>query len=300
MPTAQTIISKSMRLLGAIASGESPSSVELNDGLDSLNSVIDSWAITLPMNYCEQDEFITMTASQAVYSIGTGSMSISSITRSAAVATATTSLVHGLETGCKVRVSGATESDYNVTAAITVTSPTTFTYAVANSPTTPATGTPVFTAGDFAVARPTKLTGAFSRLSNVDTPIGIVTEGYWTNIIDKATTAAAPEHILYRASSPFGLLFVNPPPTATPVLHIKYMRTIQEYTSLSQDQILPPGYRRMLELSLALELAPEFQARIPEEVAQNIQANLNSLMEMNSARLTGSRMTQPQPNIARQ
>lgn len=294
MPTAQNIISKSMRLLGAIASGESPSSVELSDGLESLNSIIDSWAITFPLNYCEQDESVTMTASQAVYSIGTESVTIASITRVTTVATVTTTFAHGLETGCKVTVSGATESDYNTTAAITVTSPTTFTYTVANSPTTPATGSPVFTAGDFHVARPTKLTGAFTTASNVISPLAIVTEGFWTNIVDRTTTAAIPTHIMYRASSPLGLVFVNPPPTGTPVLSLKYLRSIQEYSSLSQDQVLPPGYRRMLELSLALELAPEFQTRISEEVVTNIAANLKSLMEMNSAKLTGSRITQPQ------
>jgi hypothetical protein len=294
MATAQAIISKSMRILGVIASGESPTSVELNDGLDSLNSVIDSWTITMPLNYCEQDESITMTASQAVYAIGDDSMAISSITRTLLVATVTTAQPHGLETGCKVTVSGAGQADYNKTAAITVTGPKTFTYAVANDPVTPATGTLVFTSGDFKVPRPTKLTGAFSRADGVDTPIGIVTEGYWTNLIDKTTTAAAPTKVLYRASSPFGLLFVNPPPTGTPEFHVKYMRTIQEYASLSTDQVLPPGYRRMLELALALELAPEFQAKIAEEVVGNLQQNLQSLMQLNSARLTGSVITKPQ------
>ena len=191
-------------------------------------------------------------------------------------------------------MSGAGQDDYNKTAAITVTGQSTFTYAVANDPVTPATGTLVFTSGDFKVPRPTKLTGAFSRAAGVDTPIGLVTEGYWTNLMDKTTTAASPSKVLYRASSPFGLLFVNPPPTATPEFHVKYMRTIQGYAALSTDQVLPPGYRRMLELALALELAPEFQAKIAEEVVQSIQQNLQSLMQLNSAKLTGSVLNQPQ------
>lgn len=300
MPTAQAIISKSMRLLGATASGESPTTVELDDGLLSLNSIIDSWAISMPMNYCEQDESITMIASQSVYSIGRASVGVTSITFATATGTVTTPFAHGLETGCRITMSGATQGDYNVTAVATVTSPTTFTYPVANAPASPATGAPVFTAGDFAVARPTKLTGAFTVASNVYSPMGIMTEGFWTNIADKTTTAAIPTKVLYRPSSPLGIIFVNPPPTGTPVFHIKYIRTIQEYGSLTQDQTLPPGYRRMLELSLALELAPEFQAKISDEVVQNIQFSLNSLMSMNSARLLGSELTQPQNNASGQ
>lgn len=67
---------------------------------------------------------------------------ISSITRVSTTATVTTSSDHGLNTGMSVTISGATETDYNITAVITVTGATTFTYTVANSPSTPATGTP--------------------------------------------------------------------------------------------------------------------------------------------------------------
>lgn len=68
-------------------------------------------------------------------------ISVSGITRSSSTATVTTSVTHGLTSGDYVTIAGAGESDYNVTAVITVTTPTRFTYTVANSPTSPATGT---------------------------------------------------------------------------------------------------------------------------------------------------------------
>ena len=293
MPTAQAIISKSMRLLGAIASGESPTSVELSDGFDSLNSIIDSWSIAAPLNYCEQDESATLVASQGVYCIGNSSMTISGITRSSSTATATTNQAHGLETGCKVTVSGSTQTDYNVTAAITVTSPTTFTYTVANTPTSPGTGTPVFTSGDFVFPRPTTITGAFTRLASVDTPLSIITEGYWTNIVDKLGTSATVSRLMYRPSSPFGIIHLNPIPSGTPVLFLKYIRTVSAFSSLSHDQILPPGYRRLLELTLALEIAPEFQSKISSEVTSSLQTNLQAILTANSNQLASSVLTQP-------
>lgn len=66
-----------------------------------------------------------------------------SITRSGAVATVTLAS-HGLAVGDSIKISGATESEYNGTFTIaTVPTSGTFTYAVSGSPATPATGSPV-------------------------------------------------------------------------------------------------------------------------------------------------------------
>lgn len=67
--------------------------------------------------------------------------SVTSITRSGSTATVTTSGSHSLSTGDIVKIAGAVETDYNIEAEVTVTGATTFTYTVAGSPSTPATGT---------------------------------------------------------------------------------------------------------------------------------------------------------------
>lgn len=69
------------------------------------------------------------------------SISISSITRSSNTATVTTSSNHGYSTDDRINIRGANQTDYNGDYTITVTGVTTFTYSVANTPTTPATGT---------------------------------------------------------------------------------------------------------------------------------------------------------------
>lgn len=69
-------------------------------------------------------------------------ISILSITRSGTTATVTTTSDHGLASNVPVTISGAVETDYNLTdAEITVTGLNAFTYQVAGSPATPATGT---------------------------------------------------------------------------------------------------------------------------------------------------------------
>ena len=67
----------------------------------------------------------------------TTAQTISTITRGGTgnlTATLTTATAHGLITGNRVTISGATEANYNGSYAITVTSPTVFTYTMATAP----------------------------------------------------------------------------------------------------------------------------------------------------------------------
>lgn len=68
-------------------------------------------------------------------------VAVTSITRAVNTATVTTSTNHGYATGNTVNIRGATQTDYNGDYVITVTGLNTFTYTVANTPATPATGT---------------------------------------------------------------------------------------------------------------------------------------------------------------
>jgi len=68
-------------------------------------------------------------------------VAISTLTRSGTTATATTTGNHGLASGMTVIISGAGQSEYNISAVITVTGLDTFQYTVSGSPATPATGT---------------------------------------------------------------------------------------------------------------------------------------------------------------
>jgi hypothetical protein len=76
--------------------------------------------------------------------LATATASVSSITRASTTATVTTSTAHGLSNGFWVKISGATQPEYNGNFQITVTGTTTFTYTVTGSPATPATGTILF------------------------------------------------------------------------------------------------------------------------------------------------------------
>lgn len=71
---------------------------------------------------------------------GGAAKTVSSIVRASTTATVTTAAAHGYATGQRITIAGADQADYNGTFEIVVTGATTFTFTVAGSPTTPATG----------------------------------------------------------------------------------------------------------------------------------------------------------------
>jgi uncharacterized phage protein gp47/JayE len=78
--------------------------------------------------------------SLASISVAVQSISISGITRSGAIATATTASNHNLATGMSVVIAGADQAEYNGTFTITVLSANSFSYSSGIDPITPATG----------------------------------------------------------------------------------------------------------------------------------------------------------------
>jgi hypothetical protein len=82
-----------------------------------------------------------LTAPSVALGRSASTVAVSSMTRSGSTVTVTTGAAHGFSTGLPVKIAGADQNDYNGTFAIaTVPTTTTFTFAVAGSPTTPATG----------------------------------------------------------------------------------------------------------------------------------------------------------------
>jgi hypothetical protein len=210
--TAQSLINKSLRLLGVLASGETTTADEAQDSLYSLNSIIDSFSANPQYYFCTQAEQFTLVNGQNTYTIGND----------------------------------------------------------------PGTSPPA----NFVTTRPIRIVGAFVRVSNVDTPLALITEQYYTNIANKAQTGT-PQKLLYRPDTPYGRILLYPTPNAAVSLFIKAEKMIGQYATLVTTQYLPPGYQRLLELSLAMELAPEYGSQVKPEIIANLRADLDSLIRTN-------------------
>ena len=70
MATAQTLINRAMRLIGALEAGETPTADETTDVLYALNSMLESWRLERLMVYVITDVTHTLTPNDGVYTIG--------------------------------------------------------------------------------------------------------------------------------------------------------------------------------------------------------------------------------------
>ncbi|MCA6484093.1 MAG: baseplate J/gp47 family protein [Chitinophagaceae bacterium] len=95
--------------------------------------------------------------------ISTASIAVTSLTRTGVTALALTSIEHGLATGMSVSMGGAVETAYNGVFSIVVTSPTSFTYTVSGSPSSPATGSVTVNVPKANILVESTLTGSSSN-----------------------------------------------------------------------------------------------------------------------------------------
>lgn len=72
MATALDIIKRSMRLIGALGGGETPTADEATDGMTALNAMLDMWDIQRLAVYQIQQEAFTWASGNASRTIGSG------------------------------------------------------------------------------------------------------------------------------------------------------------------------------------------------------------------------------------
>ena len=211
MATAQTIIDRALRLIGAIASGESSTTDEGTDALTALNALIDSWRNDRLMVYALSESTLTLVASDGSYTIGA--------------------------------------------------------------------------AGDIVATRPVKIESAFCRSGDVDYPVRVIDKARYDAIPDKTTTSDIPQFLYYDATVTTGNINVWPVPSTGNVLHVTMWTVLSTLAAVGTTVTLPPGYERALAYNLAIEIAPEYEKTVSQEVAKIARESLAALKKINSRQI---------------
>lgn len=104
--------------------------------------------------------------STAVATITAVNQVIDSLVRSGSVVTATLLAEHNLANGVEITISGATEPEYNGVFSVTVISSLEFQYTITGTPSTPATGSPVYDVDLASVSVQAVTTGTATNLES--------------------------------------------------------------------------------------------------------------------------------------
>ena len=153
-------------------------------------------------------------------------------------------------------------------------------------------------AADWKIPRPPLLDGAGVLVAGangipVELPVRVLTRAEWRGLAVKTLVAGASfvTKIYYDRgySNPnsaatdigSGLVNVYPVPSASGQLVLYCPTAVAEFVSVNQNVSLPPGYRRFLTCSLALELAPEYGAEATELLVTQAQESKEQIQRAN-------------------
>ncbi len=262
MTTAQDIIIGSLRFLNQYAPGESLSSSDSQDALDTLNDLLDSWSTDEASVYASNENTFTYTSGQYQYTIGNYDAGTFAGTVTSGSDTITSATVPS-DMVLNGDLSGAGIPDGTTILAFDALANTvTMSAQATSSPGAQQIGYTI--CGDFKMQRPLRITNAFTRIytqgSGLDYPIEIVDQGRYVEIGFKAIQAPWPIVLWYNPTMPLGTLsfYQNPSDAAQVFLYTDFILT--NFADLTTSVNLPQGYSRALKRALARDLAPEYGA----------------------------------------
>ncbi len=335
--TATQLITGSLKLIGAIGAGnevESPEDSILQDGLRTLNLILDSWSIDGLLTFDKVAIDFPIEASRRIYPIGdgvasdpdgllqsstpsSGAVTMDGALYSSANAFATMDIPRQVlitttvdETGVVFTVTGTDILGQIITEAMTgANAGTTFSEKLYKTVTaisldTGATG--ALTIGSASIIRrrrPLKVVNGFTRTGTTDSPLEIFKRDKHTQLRDKQTTVTtSPVAVFYESSYPSGVIHVYHPTTSSSYqMYLDLWVNFVQIDSLTDViTVLPPEYINPLKWWLALEMAPEYGSNVQPYVFQHAIAMYNGLREFNGLPPRQEYFTQPLTIVNRQ
>lgn len=298
--SARTLITDAFITVGVFSPGDTIPAAQATQALRRLNLMMSGLRLQPLSQPVQAREVFPLTADLGVYTIGPGGdfdtvrptslsgaaillnsegapVSVSSLTRSGNVATATVTS-HGAETGQNVTIAGAEPEDYNGTFPITVTGVSTFTYLIDGEVATPATGT---------------ITASFESINSdaqsvVEVQRGIITDQGWHGIRIKSLTSAQFTVVYYNPtySANLGTINLWPiPNVATNSLVLYRLMPLNSFATLDIEYSLPDGAQEALMYALARRLITPWGVTDQQTVADTIEMATTTMANFKRANM---------------
>ncbi len=283
-----SIIKSALRAIQSYQSGETLAQFDQTDCLEALNFMLDSWSTDKAYIYGSQVNTFTWVSGQASYRIGNptnAQLGEPNFTGTLTSGSPTISSVTNIPTDL---IAGATLTDIAnvIPAGTTVLSVGVSTITMsANATATPSTGTDSIgytVPGDFVMNRPNRITGGYTRFSQLDYTLDIyATQDEYNKILYKAQNGPWPTIGWFNPLYPYGILNVYQTPNNSAQVFL-FSDTILSNVQLTDTFQLPMGYAMALKWNLALQLWPEYVSMdIPPMLMKHAADSLAPIKALN-------------------
>lgn len=263
------IISRALRSIGALASGEVPDANQGTDGLALLNEMLDQWSNDHMLVFAQQDIFHQLVGGTFIYTIGPGGSVGAAFTGSISgtvltvTALASGSLSSGqLLTGAGITSGTAITSLGTATGGSGIGAIGTYNLNLSNS------------VGSISITsnppRPLRINSAIVRVVNsitgtLDYPVAVLAYEEYQLIGIKTLPGPWPRALYYQPTEPLGIINYWPNP-GTGEMHLYCDTVLNQFSTLNDTVTLPQGYIGAMHWSLAELLMPEYGKTDPAQI----------------------------------
>jgi hypothetical protein len=287
MPAAIDLIKGALRRINSYQTGETIAQPDQADCLETLNDLLDSWSTDKLQIFGTNEYVLQWVNGQNTYEVGNptctsiGEPPFSGTLVGGTNTITATSLPNDLVVGATLTDLAAVIPPNTTVTAISGLTVTMSANATA-TPSQPVDQITYTIPGDFAIPRPLRITGGYTRISELDFLLDVyTTQDQYNAILFKPQPGPWPTIAWYNPQMPYGLLHVYQTPGQSAELHL-FTDTILANLTIDQTFILPQGYARALKWCLAQEICAEYGFPLSEAIKKNAYESLRMVKALNA------------------
>jgi hypothetical protein len=291
-------VKRSLRHINSYQSGETIAPADAQDVLDTGNSILDLWSTQKLAVFGSNENILSWIVGQNQYKIGNPTCTsiglpvfTGTVTSGSPTITGVTQIPSGLVAGSSYNQPGAgstltdTQSLFPANTYVTAIGTNTVTMSANATGNSQGLDQVTYTLpGDFPIARPLRITNAFTRINQLDFTLDVYdTQDRFLEILYKAQPGPWPTIGWYNNLMPYGILNVYQTPGQGATVHL-FTDTILSNLTLQQTVILPQGYAYAFEWALAEAIWPDYHspAPVPPHILKNAKTGLDTIKALNA------------------
>lgn len=276
--TALDIIQTALRRINSYQHGDTVAQPDVDDCLETLNDLLDSWSTDKLQIYGTNQFTLQWINGQNQYKVGNPTCTsigeppfTGTVTGGSPTITSVTNIPTDLKVGATLTDTGNVIPPNTLVTNIGATTVT----MSANATTTPSVNPDTITytiPGDFAIPRPLRITGGYTRINQLDFWLDVyASQDEYNAILYKPQPGPWPTIAWYNPQMPYGILNVYQTPGQAAQLFL-FTDTILANLTATQVFVLPQGYARAIKWALAAELWAEYWSPAPMPNAIKVKA----------------------------